>query len=266
MTLGVFTGFLKGMLGLLGKRRALWWRSNLVETLAPMIEVPVASGRTLRFYGHGTYVIWRTERILSKEPETFQWVESMQPGDVLWDVGANVGIYTLLAASRPGVRVVALEPVANSYFTLTKSISLNSFREQVQALCVAATDRMGVDTIYLTSSLSGSSGHAVGEPVNESQSAFTPVDSYTVLCASLDWLAEHLGLPFPTHIKIDVDGLEDKVVAGMVGILRDQRLKSVLVEVHDGSTALRLLQEAGFGLSGSGRLNMILNRESQGPA
>ena len=60
---------------------------------------------------------WRRDTFWEKEPETIAWIDDMEPGEILFDVGANIGIYTLYAASR-GVRVIAIEPVFENYSRL----------------------------------------------------------------------------------------------------------------------------------------------------
>ena len=58
--------------------------------------------------------IWRVGSA-AKEPETAAWIDNhVQDGDVFWDVGANVGTYGLMAASR-GAKVLMIEPDAAKY-------------------------------------------------------------------------------------------------------------------------------------------------------
>ena len=63
----------------------------------------------------------RGERLFSKEPDTIHWInEIMQPGDILYDIGANIGTYSLYAASR-NIEVYAFEPESTSYAILNKT-------------------------------------------------------------------------------------------------------------------------------------------------
>ena len=54
--------------------------------------------------------------LLRRQPDTIAWIDAFQPNSVFWDVGANVGIYSLYAALRRGTRIVAFEPAAINYF------------------------------------------------------------------------------------------------------------------------------------------------------
>ena len=69
---------------------------------------------------------WRHDTFWEKEPETIAWIDDMEPGEVLYDVGANVGVYALYAASR-GIKVVAIEPVFENFSRLMQNIELNGF-------------------------------------------------------------------------------------------------------------------------------------------
>ena len=100
----------------------------------------------------------------------------MGKGDVLWDIGANIGVYSLYAGLNPGVRVVAFEPVANTYYVLNRSIALNHMQDRISALCIGISDRTGISRIFLRQAEAGSSGHALEAEVN-ARGGFTSVDS-----------------------------------------------------------------------------------------
>ena len=67
------------------------------------------------------------DRILSKEPETINWIKNFPKDSVFFDVGANIGIYTLYSAVMQQNKVFAFEPHAASYKNLLDSINLNNF-------------------------------------------------------------------------------------------------------------------------------------------
>ena len=66
---------------------------------------------------------WRVDTFSSKEPETLEWIDSLPEGSVLWDVGANVGLYSVYAAKKRRCRVWAFEPWSSiwSYWRATSS-------------------------------------------------------------------------------------------------------------------------------------------------
>ncbi len=199
----------------------------------------------------------------TKEPETLEWIERyFEPEDVMYDVGANIGLYSLFAAKhlRGQCKVYAFEPEALNYARLSKNICLNGLSGVVVPCCVAVTDRLCFDTFYLNPHnfermtggqlVSGSALHSFGTAMDYSGKFFQPVHQQGMVGVSLDHLWQAWGLDFPTHIKIDVDGSEEKIIAGAVQTLEDRRLKSVLVEVSkskgNADPILQRLIRAGF--------------------
>lgn len=188
---------------------------------------------------------WRVESLMTKEPDTIAWINSMAPGDVLYDVGANIGQYSLLAAKR-GVRVHAFEPESQNFALLCRNIAINKLTDLITPWPIALSDRDGLDIFYVTSLLVGGSCNSFGEQVDyhlqEKKFAFAQ-GCYGV---QLDKMCAHH--EYPTHIKLDVDGFEHKVLAGAKFTLPN--VKSVLVETNTRLAEHVAIEEmmAKFGL------------------
>ena len=69
----------------------------------------------------------RARTFFEKEPETLAWIDSFPPRSVFWDIGANVGVYSMYAALRSH-SVSSFEPAASNYFALNRNIALNNFQ------------------------------------------------------------------------------------------------------------------------------------------
>jgi FkbM family methyltransferase len=214
------------------------------------VEAEAAEGETKNFEK------WRADTYATKEPDTIRWIDSfVRPGDVLYDVGANIGQYALYAARRleGKCRVLAFEPEALNYAKLNRNIVLNGLTEKVTAYCLAVADRTAIDYFYVKSFAPGAALHTWGRPVTQGEAAFPPKNRQGTMGVSLDDLTERFGLPFPAHIKVDVDGIEESVVKGARKVLADRRLKTVLIEVFmHGDTARRIeavFLAEGFALS-----------------
>jgi FkbM family methyltransferase len=179
--------------------------------------------------------LWRAETFSSKEPDTIAWIDAfLQQGDVFYDVGANIGQYSLYAAKRlrSECTVLAFEPEALNYAKLNKNIVLNGLSDAISAYCLAVTKRTGFDVFYVKAFSPGASLHAFGQSVGQGDIAFEPSHRQGMLGVSLDDMVGRFSLPFPNHVKIDVDGIEDQIIYGAERALDDPRLKSVLVEVY----------------------------------
>ena len=90
----------------------------------------------LSFVSLGKGPAARAGSIFTKQPSTIEWIDRFQPDSVFWDIGANVGVYTLYAARRGDIQVVAFEPAAVNYFVLSANCELNGFDDCVTCLQV----------------------------------------------------------------------------------------------------------------------------------
>ena len=75
-----------------------------------------------------TYIKSRVDRIMGKEPETINWINGFKKNSIFFDIGANIGIYTLYSAVKIGNTVYSFEPHSVNYKNLLDSISLNGLK------------------------------------------------------------------------------------------------------------------------------------------
>lgn len=157
--------------------------------------------------------------------------ELVRPNMTVWDIGANVGLFTFAAASL-GAQVVAVEADIWLANLLHRSVLLNKL--PVTVLPVAISDRRGISRLLLSEE-----GRASNSLVGNGG------DSQTVMTVPLDSLLEHF--PAPQVLKIDVEGAEHAVLCGARNVLR--ALPSVLCEVTEHHVELgKLLTQAGYQL------------------
>ena len=175
---------------------------------------------------------WRVESLFTKEPDTIAWIATFDPKDVLVDVGANVGMYTVWAAKTRGTRVFAFEPEAQNYALLNRNIGLNGLAGRATAYCLALSDEAGLSELHLSQVLIGGSCHSLGEKVDYKHEPMVPAFSQGCVAARLDDLVAAGTVPQPQHVKIDVDCFEPKVIRGAARTIRDPRLRSLLIEVN----------------------------------
>jgi FkbM family methyltransferase len=194
--------------------------------------------------------VMRAETFWTKEPETLAWIDTMPKWDHFIDVGANIGIYSLYAASR-GMAVDAFEPDPKNFARLRKNIKLNpKIMGTIIEHAVAVTDRSGLGRLAVVNDENGSSGSQFNVMVNEGGGRIFPTAVLATVGLTLDDF-KVMNLPQNVHVKIDVDGQELKVLAGMVETLKDKCLKSVLIEVNGpdrGVVATAVLIANGFKL------------------
>ncbi len=153
----------------------------------------------------------------------------LQAGEVFWDVGANIGFFTLLAATvlNHTGEVAAFEPGHQAYRRLERNLSLNPYKN-ISLHQVAVSDREGEAVLHLAADLAdGRASLYASGPGEADQTLEQPC--HTV---SLDDYGERLGLRSPHFMKIDVEGAEPLVLRGARKILeRDCPL--LLVEMKE---------------------------------
>jgi FkbM family methyltransferase len=151
--------------------------------------------------------------------------ELIQPGSVVWDIGANLGLFTFAAAvaAGPSGYVLSIEPDISLVPLLRRSTALNRGHAPVDVLPVAVADSSGVGRFHIARR-NRSTSHLDGFGTTQTGGIRTTEIVPTV---TLDWLAGHF--PLPHLIKIDVEAAETEVLAGGTIVLRS--LPTIICEV-----------------------------------
>lgn len=222
------------------------------EKIQPFTDIN-EGGKTLRYWTPNRFTKWRVESIRTKEPDTLTWIAGFKNGDILVDIGANVGMYTIWAAKTREVQVFAFEPESQNYALLNKNIYINDMAGWVRAYSVALSDTEGFSDLYLSQFSAGGSCHTFGEQVDFNLKPFNSAFNQGCYSTTLDKLVAQGTVPVPHHIKIDVDGIEHKVIKGSEKTLTEAKLESVLIELNTNLELHRdligYMKSLGYGLS-----------------
>jgi len=143
-------------------------------------------------------------------------VQRLLSGDeVFWDVGANVGYFTLVAATvlNHRGRIIAFEPGKNAYARLTENLALNPWRN-VTAYPLAITDREGEAVLHLAGDIADSSA-------NLYQAAQPQAGCEVCRTVALDHFLRQEHLAPPHLIKLDAEGAELDVLKGAQQLIHD---------------------------------------------
>jgi len=201
------------------------------------IEVEVQStAGALRFRCQNAQTLRRAYTLFVKEPGTITWLdEQLQEGDVLLDVGANIGVYTIYAALRVGPRghVFAVEPHLRNAVALLENVYANGFQERVTVLTVALCDVPKVARFDYREWDIGSSDSQL-----DTETRTPAFGGELKFAQSIDALVHCGAIRSPDLIKVDVDGLEPLIVRGMTTLLRgSSRPRSVQIECEPTTLA-----------------------------
>lgn len=194
-------------------------------------------------------------RSCAKEPETVEWLETeSREGDVFYDIGANVGAYSLVAAGgETGIRkVYAFEPGFLNYGQLCRNVLLNRLDGTIAPMPIALSDRNGMAEFHFANLSPGAAAQGLLDEGDRTAGGRDGEAVQSVMVTRLDDLRESHGLEAPNLIKIDVDGAEVGVLEGASKTLALPELRSVLVETGaDGPerpAVFAALERAGFRL------------------
>lgn len=207
--------------------------SNLVSNLDLTYPVKTRAG-TIRFFCDSETTRIRACRALSKEVDTIKWIDGFGKDDVFWDIGSNMGVYSVYAAFVNGARVVVIDPLPANYATLSRNLTLNNLHDRVMVFCLALSDATQIAklSVPLEANTTGGAGGVFGEDRDNYGQSLDAVYRQHALGYSLDDFISTFGPPFPNHLKVDVDGIQDSLIAGGLETLRDPRLKSVMIELQ----------------------------------
>ena len=190
----------------------------------------------------------------TREPETLAWIDGFETPCRFWDIGANVGVFSIYAGVRAGIEVRAFEPAAASYAALCRNIEANRLDDRVWAYCIALGDRTELGRLHLSGTNAGSVFNAFESTKDCFGNEIATVFCQGMVGFSIDGFCRLFGVPAPNYLKIDVDSIEERILAGGRQTLLDPELRSVLIELEaaDTSRSDRLtaaLEAAGFGLA-----------------
>jgi FkbM family methyltransferase len=244
------------------------WRR--ADTRLRVAEGLLAKHRVATPYGPLTFVTSHPQALeyprafTTREPETFAWIDQFETPCRFWDIGANIGVFSIYAGLRPGVEVSAFEPAAASYQALCRNIEVNRLGDRVQAYCLAFSDRTQLGRLHLSGANPGSVFNAFESTRDTFGNEIAVVARQGMVGFSLDGFRRLFALPAPNYLKIDVDSIEEQIVAGARETLCDTDLRSLLIELEAAETArTRRLRDA---LSAAGLLPASRSASRQGCA
>ncbi len=229
-----------------------------------MDKTTSAKNKNLPFLAHITNEVtqWRCDTFWTKEPETIRWIDTFKSNEVFVDIGANIGLFSLYAAMSRKVKVIAFEPEALNYASLTRNIILNKLYD-IKAYPIAISNEHTLGDLQVFNFEEGAAFHSFQTKTN-----FHNLPCYSQGCLSMtiDELVEKKWIPIPHHIKIDVDGIEDKIIHGAEKVLSSPKLQSVLVELNRSQSSyqeiINIMTAKGFIFSEKQATSSICTKSS----
>jgi FkbM family methyltransferase len=209
-------------------------------------------GTRLRFSTTNTLTKYRADTFSSKEPETLDWIDRIPTGSTIWDVGANIGLYTCYAVKARQCRVFAFEPSVFNLELLARNIFYNDITNDVTIIPLPLSQKLACSKLSMTSTDWGGALSTFGQSHGHDGDIIKKVFEFPTLGLSAVDALNLLKIPVPDFIKIDVDGIEHLILEGAESLL--PQVKGVLIEINDNfdeqsSKSSQYLKKAGFELT-----------------
>lgn len=222
---------------------------NLISTtkigmlsLDQILKISMARTKTI-CHGNTSLVLsvpnsinrFRTASFSTKEPETLEWIDSIPQDSVLWDIGANVGLYSCYAAKSRNCQVFAFEPSVFNLELLARNIFLNDLVSQIVIIPVPLSDSKKISTLNMTGMDWGGALSTFGETYGDDGKEMIKLFEFSSIGISLDEASTLLNIPQPEYIKMDVDGLEHMILSGGETVLK--KILGLSIEVNEDFAA-----------------------------
>lgn len=223
--------------------------NEISKNIWNQFKIVTYEGINYKFLAPNSLNIYRINTFESKEPETLEWLRSIPLNSVLWDVGANIGLYSIYAAMSRQSRVFAFEPSVFNLEILARNIILNGLQKNICIIPIALNDRLSFNMFKMSNTEWGGALSTFEYNINQDGGPLKQVFEYQTIGMSIDDVCSMLEIPLPEYLKIDVDGIEHLILRGGLKILHS--VTSVLIEINDNfkqqsQESTIILQNAGF--------------------
>ena len=173
---------------------------------------------------------YRADTFSSKEPKTLKWIEQFEDNKCFWDVGANVGLYSIYAKlNNQSTEVISFEPSFKNLNLLNYNLFLNNLSNSISIFSLPLSGENNFQNFVIGDDLDGGANSTL-----KSDSDFqlvTNQNSYRLFSITIDKLINGLNVHSPDYLKIDVDGNELDILDGINNNFKN--IKEILIEVNN---------------------------------
>jgi FkbM family methyltransferase len=217
----------------------------------------VSKKKEIIFYTPNKITNYRANTLFSKEEDTIKWIDEYGGKDnIFFDIGANIGVYSLYCAKLYKNRVFAFEPQYKNNVLLEKNIQINKLENFISVIPNPIYSKNKLD--FLFSDEDNLSGSASTTFIEKKNLKISKPKKRLVLSFTIDFLVEKFLIPKPNLIKIDVDGNEHEVIKGAIKTINSLNCKSILIETfYKTEKQTKSILEKNFYLHSDSGINKI---------
>ena len=249
------------LLKVTNKSFLIWFKDFYEKNSYKKIELN--KKQKLTFFTPNYLTSWLVDDFFVKEPETLEWIKNFNKENdkiIFWDVGANIGLYSIYAAKiHKNIKIVSFEPSTNNLRILSRNISINNLENDISIFQLPLTDNGLKFADFKESQFcEGASHNAFNYDLDFEGKEIKSINNYKIIGTSIKYILENNILEFPDYIKIDVDGIEHLILKGADKHLSNIKIKEVQIEVNENykqhfETIMNLMYKNGFKLKSKKR-------------
>jgi len=222
---------------------------ELQQLLDPEIKVNIGNNQSVLFTtGHGR-LLWRANTLFTEEELIIDWLNSFSKDDVFYDIGANVGMYSVYVSKIKDIKVYSFEPEINNIQLLYSNLYKNKLLNNCTIVPIAADNETKIKPFFIREFTKGGALNTIGRKTfykSQNDNFFTN----DTLCSKVDEIIDTYNFIKPTKMKIDVDTNELRVVEGLLKTLDYKQLTEIYIELdfeqEEHQKVIEILKQKNF--------------------
>lgn len=215
----------------------IWFKEFIQEDSYQSLSI---LKKEILFFVPNQLTEYRVNTFFTKEPETLEWIDNFENDNqiIFWDIGSNIGLYSIYAALRHNdIKVNSFEPSSSNLRVLSRNISINGLQNKILINQFPLTNKdKGHQLMMEGVFCEGGALHSFGKNLNFEGNKLNVKNNYMLYGFSINYLIRELNFEVPNYIKIDVDGLEHFILEEANEVLKHENLKSLLIEINENYT------------------------------
>ena len=245
----------------------IWFKEFIEEDSYQTINI---LDKKVTFFIPNQITQWRVETFFITEPETLEWIDSFNGNKkiIFWDVGANIGLYSIYAALKyPDIEIISFEPSTSNLRTLSRNISINKLEEKIKINQLPLTKDQNQYLMFEESEfIEGWAMNTFGTGIDVEGKSMQPKNRYKIFGTNINNLIENNSLSIPNYIKIDVDGIEHLILEGASNHLDNSEIRSMSIELNENfkdqvNGVLKIMDKSNFRFKHKKHASMFNNSD-----
>jgi FkbM family methyltransferase len=176
---------------------------------------------------------FRVDNILKIEEKTIDWIDNFKENKIFWDIGSNIGLYSIYAATKhKNINIFSFEPSTSNLRVLSRNIFINGYEKKIKILPnpIIHNNKNLFTNFYESSFVEGGALHSTDKNIDFRGKKIKNTMLYQTFGISLNQLCNEKILKIPQYLKIDVDGTEHLILNNIEKIIKN--IISINIEIN----------------------------------